>query len=79
MFILLVIYKSVGVDLELVGVIWNLASSLGRVEGGRVGGALAWLGVRTCFPSCCSHHGPWLFVGIRLVAWTLVFGFVGTS
>ena len=60
MFILLVTHNTFGIDLELAGVVWNLALCVG---GGWMGyalvGALAWLGVRTCLPAAAStmDHG----------------------
>ena len=63
MFILLVTHNTFGIDLELAGVVWNLALCVwGGWKGCALVGALAWLGVRTCLPAAARtmDHGSLL-------------------
>ena len=45
------------------------------MEGGGVGGAVAWLGCACALPACRSHHGPMQrFVSVAWFMVALLFG-----
>ena len=68
MFILLATHNTLGNHVEFAGVVWNLALGVwGGLKGDALVGALAWLGVRTCFPAAACTMDPWHVVGFAMV------------